>query len=239
MKVSLSHSEQVPMHTALKFQRMSLAACIILAPLSISLYLVTWAGNLRQPLIDSAMAGPTDNTLHFIGAIAASFFLPLGYLGMSLLGMRRAPWLATISAALSLVGWIPWAALMGLDALAYDITTSGSTPQLTSLWTHFNGDAVMMTYLLIYIIGHLLSAVLIGLMLGRLRLIPAWAAWAFALTSPLTILLFPIHNIVFQDVLKYLICALWIIGAIPAALAMLTNKDLAQPAPSPAQSIKE
>src|SRR5947209_836488 len=41
MKLSLSHSEQVPMHTALKFQRMSLAACIILAPLSISLYLVT------------------------------------------------------------------------------------------------------------------------------------------------------------------------------------------------------
>jgi hypothetical protein len=227
------------MHTAFTFQRMSLAACIILAPLSISLYLVTWAGNLRQPLIASAMAGPTGNALHFIGAIAASFFLPLGYLGMSLLGMRRAPWLATISAALSLVGWIPWAALMGLDALAYDIATSGSTPQLTSLWTHFNGDAVMTTYLLIYIVGHLLSAVLIGLMLGRLRLIPAWAAWAFALTSPLTILIFPVHNIVFQDVLKYLICVLWIIGAIPAACAMLTNKDLAQPAPSSAQSIKE
>jgi hypothetical protein len=28
-------------------------------------------------------------------------------------------------------------------------------------------------------------------------------------------------------VLKYLICILWITGAIPAALAMLTNKDLA------------
>ncbi len=67
-------------------------------------------------------------------------------------------------------------------------------PLSISLWTHFNGDAVMTTYLLIYIIGHLLSAVLIGLMLGRLRLIPAWAA---------------------------------------------CNKDLAQPAPSPAQSIKE
>jgi hypothetical protein len=148
--------------------------------------------------------------------------------------MRRAPWLATISAALSLVGWIPWSALIGLDALAYDITREGLTPQLAALWTHFNGDTVMTTYLLIYIIGHLTSAVLIGIMLGRLRLVPAWAAWAFALTSPLTILIFPVHNIVFQDVLKYLICALWIIGAIPAALAMLTHKDLAQPAPPPA-----
>src|SRR6266566_2543947 len=195
----VSQREQAKAATAFTFQRMSLAACILLAPLSITLYLVSWEGNQRAPLtplITSAMAGPTGNTLHFIGAIAASFFLPLGYLGMSLLGMRRAPWLATISAALSLLGWIPWPALMGLDALAYDIT-------------------------------------LVGSMLGRLRLMPAWAAWAFALTSPLTILIILIHSLVFQDVLKYLVCALWIIGAIPAALAMLTNKDLAYPAPSP------
>src|SRR5216684_8503380 len=138
MKLSLSHSEQAPMHPALTFQRRSLAVCILLAPLSITLYLISWPGNLREPLIASAMAGSTGNTLHFIGAIAASFFLPLGYLGMSLLGMRRAPWLATISASLSLVGWIPWAALMGLDALAYDINQIGSTAQFAALWRHFN-----------------------------------------------------------------------------------------------------
>src|SRR6266567_2864826 len=209
MKLSPSHSEQARVSTALTFQRYAFSACIILAPLSITLYLISWAGNLREPLMASAMAGPTGNTLHFIGAIAASFFLPLGYLGMSLLGMRHAPWLATFSAALSLVGWIPWAALMGLDDLAYDIVQGGLTPQLAALWIHFNGDAVMTTFLLIYIIGHLLSAVLIGIMLGRLRLIPAWAAWAFALTSPLT---------------------------IPT---ILIHKDLAQPLPSLAQSSKE
>src|SRR2546423_5367114 len=154
MKRPPSHLEQAPVSNAFTFQRMSLAVCIILAPLSITLYLVSWPGNLREPLIASAMAGPTGNTLHFIGAIAASFFLPLGYLGMSLLGMRRAPWLATISVALSLVGWIPWAALMGIDSLAYDIVLIGSTPQPVALCTHFNGNAVMTIYLLIYIIVH-------------------------------------------------------------------------------------
>src|SRR6266513_2316805 len=224
MKLPASQREQAEVSAAFTFQRISLAVCIILAPLSITLYLVSWEGNLRQPLIASAMASSTGNTLHLIGAVAASFFLPLGYLGMSLLGMRRAPWLATISAALSLLGWIPWAALISLDDLAYNIDSGGSTAQLVALWKHFNGDAVMTTFLLIYIIGHLLSAMLIGFMLGRLRLIPAWAAWAFALTSPLTIFLFPLHTLVLQDALKYLICALWIISAIPAALAMLTNK---------------
>jgi hypothetical protein len=175
---------------AFAFQRSSLAACILLAPLSITLYLVSWQGNQRAPLtplVVSAQAGQTGNTLHFIGAITASFFLPFGYLGMSILGMRRAPWLATLSVALSLVGWVPWAALMGLDALAYDINQLGRTPQFTALWMHFNGDPVMTIYLLIYLVCHLLSAIVIGFMLGRLRLVPIWAAWAFALTSPLTI----------------------------------------------------
>ena len=43
--------------------------------------------------------------------------------------------------------------------------------ELAALWTTFNGDAIMTIYLLIYIIGHLLSTVLIGFMLGRLRLV--------------------------------------------------------------------
>jgi hypothetical protein len=224
-----THPEPENASSAFAFQRVSLAACILLAPISITLYLVSWQGNQRAPLtplVVSAMAGPTGNTLHFIGAIAASFFLPVGYLGMSLLGMRRAPWLATISAALSLVGWIPWPALIGLDSLAYDINQLGRMAQSSALWTYFNGDPVMTIYLLIYVVGHLLSAVVIGFMLGRLRIVPMWAAWAFALTSPLTIPIILVHRLAFQDALKYVVCALWILGAIPAALAMLKSEEI-------------
>ena len=214
-----------PVPTYLKVQRALLAVCIILAPLSITLYLVAWAGSGREPLVSAAMAGSVGNALRLIGAVAASFFLPLGYLAMSLLGMRRKPGMAFICAALSLIGWIPWAALIVLDDMAITIHQTGSTPQLEALWARINGDAVMSTFLLIYVIGHLLSAVLIGYMLGRLRIIPVWTAWAFALTSLFTILIFPIHNIVVQDVLKYLICAFLIVGAIPAAFAMLRGRD--------------
>jgi len=214
-----------PVPTYLKVQRALLAVCIILAPLSITLYLIAWAGSGREPLVSAAMADSTGNALRLIGAVAASFFLPLGYLAMSLLGMRRKPVMAFICAALSLIGWIPWAALIVLDNMAVTIHQTGSTPQLNALWARINGDPVMTTFLLIYVIGHLLSAVLIGYMLGRLRIIPVWAAWAFALTSLLTILIFPIRNIAVQDVLKYLICAFLFIGAIPAAFAMLRGRD--------------
>ena len=218
-------AEQFSVPTYFKVQRALLAACIILAPLSITLYLVAWNGSGRQPLVSAAMAGSTGNTLRLVGAVAASFFLPLGYLAMSLLGMRRKPGMAFICAALSLIGWIPWAALIVLDDLAITIDQTGNTPQLTALWKRLNDDPYMTAFLLIYVIGHLLSAVLIGYMLGRLRIIPVWAAWAFALTSLFTILIFPIHNMVVQDVLKYLICAFLIVGAIPAAFAMLRGRD--------------
>lgn len=208
----------------LAWQRALLAACIILAPLSITLYLVAWNGSGRQPLDSAAMAGATGNMLRLIGAVAASFFLPLGYLAMSLLGMRRAPGLAFACAALSLVGWIPWAALIVLDDMAIAIDQTGSTSQVTALWARLNGDPVMSTFLLIYVIGHLLSAILIGYMLGRLRIVPVWAAWAFALTSPLTIVIFPVHNVAVQDILKYLICLLLVVGATPAAFAMFRGR---------------
>ena len=215
-----------------RLQRMLLAACIILAPLSLTLYVLAWPENPAPvvvnatrpaPVETSAMAGPTGNTLHFIGGIAASFFLPLGYLGMSLLGMRRSPGLATLSVALSLVGWIPWSALIALDDLAYEVAQMGGAPELGALWFRFNGDPVMVTYLLIYIIGHLLSAVVIAIMLARLRIVPGWAAWAFALTSPVLMVYYSMHIIEVRYVLRYLVLALWTVGAAPAALAMLKN----------------
>ncbi len=231
-----SRREQMEISSAFKVQRYALAASIVLGPLSVALFVYSWpAGLLRQAILASAMAGPVGNMLHFIGGVAASFFLPVGYLGMSLLGMRRAPWLATISAALSLIGWIPWAALMGIDDLGYTITLAGSTPQLAALWAHFNSDLLMLTYLLIYVIGHMLSSVLIGIMLGRLRLIPVWAASAFALSGPLKILLFvPSPLLTARFVLTFLIFVLWIGGAIPAAFAMLKNREPPELAPSPA-----
>lgn len=216
-----------PMPKAIRVQRLLLGICILLTPLSISLYLVSWSENLRYPLVATAAASPVDNTLHLIGGLAASFFLPLGYLGMSLLGMRCAPGLATLAAALSLIGWTPWSALISLDDLAYDITQTSANSQMVTLWTNFNSDPVMTTYLLIYIIGHLLSGVLIGFMLGRLRLIPTWAARALALTSPLTMLYFPIPTLLAKNVIKYLICILSSIGIVPAAIAMFHNKGLA------------
>jgi hypothetical protein len=50
---------------------------------------------------------------------------------------------------------------------------------------------------------------------------PLRAAWAFALSSLNTFLIFPIDIDIFQQALKRLYCALLFAGATAAALAML------------------
>jgi hypothetical protein len=81
--------------------------------------------------------------LRLIDALAASFFLPLGYLAMSRFGTRRAPNLVFISASLSLIGWIPWAALIVLDDLAITVDQTGKMSHLTAVWIRLNDDPYM------------------------------------------------------------------------------------------------
>ena len=230
-----AHAEE---HPAFRFQRALLAACIFLTPFSLALYVLSWPVNPANVVnataasfvVTSQMAGPLGNTLHLIGAVLTSFLLPVGYLGMALLGMRRSPWLATVSAVLSFLGWLPWPALVGIDNLAYLIAQTGPTPQLNALWIQFNGSAMMSAFLFIYVISHLLASVVIAVMLGRLRLVPAWSAWALALTSPVTMALFVVHVASVQYVLRTADMALFVAGMVPAAVAMLQAKDLQEPA---------
>jgi hypothetical protein len=62
--------------------------------------------------------------------------------------------------------------------------------------------------------------VLLGFALGRTRLIPGWAAWAFAISSPLQIVTFILH------MLPIILIAfvLWFLASIPTALALLHAK---------------
>ncbi len=232
-----THPEHAEAHPAFRFQRALLGICIFLTPFCLALYVLSWPVNPANVVnateasfvVTSQMAGPLGNTLHFIGAILTSFLLPVGYLGLSLLGMRRSPWLATACVILSFLGWLPWPALVGIDNLAYLIAQAGPTPQLNALWIQFNGSAVMSVFLVVYVISHLIVSVLIAIMLGRQRLIPAWAAWALALTSPFTMASILVHVTGAVYVLRTINLALFVAGMVPAAVAMLQGKDLEEP----------
>jgi hypothetical protein len=231
MFLSTFQSEQPRVASSLplyrQVQHRLLGLCILLAPLTVTIYLMTWitirgsSSSYRESLTYSqsvAALGTGINDIHLIFGILATIFLPLGYFGMAVLGMKRAPWLATISAIFALVGWAPFGAIISLDILAYTVAHGGSIPQLVTFWGQFNADPFIMTFQYIYILGHLISALLLGILLGRTRLIPAWA---FALSSPVTLFLFAFH--LFPQ-LVWIVCVLLIIGALPTAVAMWHSK---------------
>ena len=210
----------VPSHVT--FLRWCFASCIVLGPVVAFLYgylnpTPLHVTNGAVAIAVNAAANPQANQLHLALGIVLSFVLPLWYLGIAWLALRGAPWLATIAGLLALVGWIPWSALIGQEALSATMAQMGGSAQLAAVWNRYNGSSVLTSYLLIYIVGHLLSAVLLGIALGRARLVPAWAAWALALTSPLQVVIFVVH----QLAVGIVVVLLWYSSSLPIARALL------------------
>jgi hypothetical protein len=221
---TVSPGGAVPGH--LMFLRWLFAASSVLSTVVLALYSILNPTPLHVTkgvlaIAVNANANPLVNQLHLACGVALSFLLPVWYLGMAWLALRQTPWLAIFAGLLALAGWIPWSALIGQEALTYSMAQMGSSAQFAALWEHYNGSGVLTAYLLIYIIGHLLSAVLLGIALGRAHVVPVWAAWALALTSPLQIMAFIVHQlgVILVTVL------FWLISSLPIALAFLRGGD--------------
>jgi hypothetical protein len=205
--------------------RAAFALAILLAPIAFI------PGTIFNPAIGGIGAGaanvaanvaanPVTNALHVYAYVAESFLLPISVLGMAALAMRRSPWLGTIGGALGLVGWLPFAALAAQDDLTFRMGEMGGGTRLVTLWDRFTTDPTMMAFLLIYVVCHLVAYVVLPIALRRGRFVPAWAAWALALTSPVTIVAFATRQ---TDVFGLVICALLLIGSVPTAYAVWRN----------------
>jgi hypothetical protein len=196
------------------------AASILLAPLvlipgTIFNPAIGGIGNGAANIAANAAANPLTNQLHVATYVLETFLLPLSVLGLAGLAIRRSPWLATIGGGLGLLGWLPWSALTAQDDLTFQMAQMGSSLQFVALWNRFTTDGTMMSFLLVYVICHLVAYVVLALALHRAGVLPTWAAWALALTSPLTVASFATR----QHVVLYLVLALWIAGSVPAAFA--------------------
>jgi hypothetical protein len=168
----------------------------------------------------NAAADPATNQAHIAIYVLETFLLPLGMIGLAGLALPRSPWLATIGGGLGIIGWLPWSALAAQDDLTFRMAQLGGDGQLVELWNRFTTDWAMGALTLVYVLGHLAAFIILAVALGRARLIPGWAAWALALTSPVTIVAFPTH----QQGLLYVVAALWFAGSLPAAIAVWRNR---------------
>ncbi|NVM98063.1 hypothetical protein [Arthrobacter sp. SDTb3-6] len=178
----------------------------------------------------NAAAGPAANATHLAAFVAASYLLPIGAVALAWLAYRRRPWLAAIGGLLGIIGWAPFAALAALDDLASVMARQAGQASNAALLDAFTNDAVMGSYLIIYVICHLVAYVLFGIALWRARIIPAWAGWAMVVSSPLTVAAFAFHDTA-RTAVGVAALALLLIGSLPAARAIAARRVVRSTAP--------
>ena len=208
--------------------RWVLAVAIVGGPLGYALgsRLIPSVHEPGTTTLAAVQANPVTNAVHMVAYVLASFLLPIGALGLAYLAYRRTPWLATVGGLLAVLGWLPMPALVALDDLATVAAGLPARGLYAELYDRFSTDPVMTIYLLVYVVGHLLAYVLLGVALHRGRVIPAWAAWALVASSPLTVVLFALPGAKIL-VVGWVALGLLVIGSIPAAHAMVRMRSAA------------
>lgn len=179
----------------------------------------------------NATANPVGNGTHLVMFALASYLLPLSAVGLAWLGYPRAPWLGTIGGLLAVLGWLPYSALTALDDLADLLAHRPNAGVYAELYDQFSVDPVMNSFLLIYVVGHLVAYVLLGIALLRTGSVPRWSAWALIVSSPLTISTFLLPGRPLAVGLAAL--TLIVIASVPAAWALarpdIRSDDVSQP----------
>jgi hypothetical protein len=181
-------------------------------------------GGVAAAISTNATSSDLMDQAHIIAEVIASYLLPLGFLAMAWLALPRAPLLATIGAAVAILGLMPLAVFAGEDSFYYDIARAGAGPALVDMAQRFNADGVMTFYNLMFVVGTVLAPILIGAALWRAEVIPAWAAICL-IFGRLPVLLFPFVSYrVLIIILMVGVLALFV-GSIPAAVALARQKS--------------
>jgi hypothetical protein len=217
-----------------KLQRAILALCVLLAPFALSL----WFG-LCPPFGDVSCPSQGMATLDafrtmnpgllkvFLAlSVVIPYTYPLSYVGLGLLAMKRAPWLATLGIAFGLAGSIPWGSIAGGQiGLADTMAHLAPNPVFVTIEHRLSVNPVVFSLATGWVIGHLAGYLLLGIALARARAVPRWAAWLIAAA---TVIMGPIAYGTKLGVLQVIGYALVFLGSVPAALALLTPRPPSQ-----------
>ena len=213
-----------------KLHRAFFAVCVVLAPLTLSLWFSTCPqyGNPSCPTVASHLsvlaayraANPLLMQLFLFINIVIPYVYPPSYIGLGLLAMKRSPWLSTIGIACGFAGSIVWSLVADQSFLYDSMAHLGHDTLFAMVWTEYGRNWEPWVMGGGWVIGHQLAYVLLGVALLRARVIPRWAAWLIIVSAPL---MGPIAYGTGLGLLQVLGFVLVFIGSVPAALAMLNQ----------------
>lgn len=135
-------------------------------------------------VIEKITANPGAQSAVLWLTYAALLTLPLGLLITGRTAMRAAPVLGTIAATVAWVGFVSLFAGIGIDQLGLAGAHAGvPTSTLVALSGALDAAPATAIPILVFVPGHILGGILLGIALWRV--IPKWAAIALILSQPL------------------------------------------------------
>jgi hypothetical protein len=223
-----------------RVQRAILALCIVAAPLALASWFALCpqtsdpaCPNVQDPAAAVAAFRGVDALhlrLFLIVSALAPYVAPVGHLGLGLVAMRRAPWLATLGILCGWVGSVPWG--FTADSMFYFAAAVRLGQDAAFALLHSRQGLFAFPELIIvaggWVIGHLLGYILLGAALLRARAAPRWAGWLIIAGAPLMGPIAYGAKIGWIQVAGYLAV---LAGSAPAALAMLGSRDDSSTAP--------
>jgi hypothetical protein len=124
-----------------------------------------------------------------------------GVIAVGLLARRAAPRLGTIGLVLAFAGFMSlfWSLMAGSDNIALGAARIGQSPALTGKLLDSIGAIPPVGFASdLFVAGHVLGLILIGIALWRGRAMPAWAAAAIAVSQVLHVIfaiVVPVHAV--------------------------------------------
>ena len=217
-----THTTTPPTNTTTRLVARAAALIATVGPLSIA----ALRGLLPYDTVDDATtiaakaaAHPTAQAAVLWLSYLALLTMPLAVLIVSRVAMRARPVLGTIAAVIAWIGFTGLAFLLTPDLTAQAATNAGLPTATTAvLLTAIDANPVASTALLLFVAGHILGTVLLGLALWPV--IPRWAAVGLIVSQPLH---FVVAVIVPNHPLDTLAWILTTIGFTAAAATGLTT----------------
>lgn len=168
--------------------RIMLAVILPLGPLGVMIVrgvMPYWTDQSPSTIASEVAAAPNRADV-MVWAFGLTYpALVVGPLVIGYLARRRAPRLSTWGAILAFLGFLMAGQIGASDQLMATLAADGyDAPAIADISESFAGHPIGGIGLGVFVLGHILGTVLLGLALLRARLVPSWAAITLAASQP-------------------------------------------------------
>lgn len=205
-----------------------LAVLMPLGPLCVAALrglLPTFTADTGADVASAVAAEPgRQSAVVWLGFAAVLLVVP-GVLAVGELTRAAAPRLTWWALALVVPGYLSLGMLVGSDASVWSASAAGLDDDAVAAVVDHPHPA-MTVALAVFVVGHVVGTVLLGLALLRSRRVPAVFAWALAISQPLHFVSFVVLGLQPLDVVAWCLAA---VGMAAAGWALVSPAQASPP----------